>query len=78
MNLVDSERRAHLPRGYFAPRNQLGRTSTPRFHDLRRCRVGPPALKRGLWRIGDLKLDEVGNWGAAHLGGKMKIGRAHV
>jgi hypothetical protein len=74
MNLADSERRTHPPRGHFAPRNQLGRISTPRFHDLRRRRVGPPALKRGLWRVRDLKLDEVGGRDTAHLSGKMKGG----
>ena len=71
MNLADSERRTHPPGGHFAPRNQLRRISTPRFHDLRRRRVGPPALKRGLWRVGDLKLDEVGGRDTAHLSGKM-------
>lgn len=74
MNAADPEPRGRLPRRHFAPRNQLGRISTPRFHDLRRRRVGPPALKRGLWRVGDLKLDEVSGRDTAHLSGKMKGG----
>jgi hypothetical protein len=74
MGLRNAERRGCPTRGRFAPRYQLGRVSTRPLRDLRRRRVGRPAVKGRLRRVGDLKLDELGGRAAAHLGGELKGG----
>src|SRR6202042_1477560 len=56
-NLSDAEPGGGPTRARFAPRNQLGHVSTRRFQNLGARRLGRPALKGRLRRIGDVELD---------------------